>query len=33
MKSSIELIEYKEEKAPSNVFDIPTDYKKEGAFR
>ncbi len=33
MKSSIELIEFKEEKAPSSVFDLPADYKKEGAFR
>jgi len=33
MKSTIELIEIKEEKAPSNVFDLPTGYKKAGAFR
>lgn len=33
MKSSMELIEYKEEKAPSNVFDLPADYKKEGLFK
>ena len=33
MKSSIELIEYKEGKAPSNVFDLPAEYKKAGAFR
>ena len=33
MKSSIELMEFKEGKAPSNVFDLPTGYKKAGAFR
>ena len=33
MKSSIELIEFKEGKAPSNVFDLPTGYKKAAAFR
>ena len=33
MKSSIELIEFKEGKAPSNIFDLPTGYKKAGAFR
>ncbi len=33
MKSSIELMEFKEGKAPSNVFDLPTGYKKVGAFR
>ena len=33
MKSSIELIEFKEGKAPSNVFDLPAEYKKAGAFR
>ncbi|MEA3433811.1 MAG: hypothetical protein U9R13_04465, partial [Campylobacterota bacterium] len=33
MKSSIELIEFKEGKAPSNVFDLPAEYKKTGAFR
>ena len=33
MRSSIELLEFKEEKAPSNVFDLPADYKKEDAFR
>ncbi len=33
MKSSIELIEFKEGKAPSNVFDLPSSYKKAGAFR
>ncbi len=33
MKSSIELIEFKEGKAPSNIFDLPAEYKKAGAFR
>ncbi|MEA3419990.1 MAG: hypothetical protein U9Q90_11400 [Campylobacterota bacterium] len=33
LKSSIELIEFKEAKAPSKVFDLPAGYKKEGAFR
>ncbi len=33
MKSSIELMEFKEGKAPSNVFDLPAEYHKEGAFR
>ena len=33
MKSSIELMEFKEGKAPSNVFDLPAEYKKAGAFR
>ncbi len=33
MKSSIELIEFKEGKAPSNIFDLPAEYKKTGAFR
>lgn len=33
MKSSIELIEFKEGKAPSNIFDLPVGYKKTGAFR
>ena len=33
MKSSIELMEIKEGKAPSNVFDLPVGYKKAGAFR
>ncbi len=33
MKSSIELMEFKEGKAPSNIFDLPADYKKAGAFR
>ncbi len=32
MKSSIELIEFKEEKAPSSVFDLPVGYKKADAF-
>ena len=33
MKSSIELIEFKEGKAPSDIFDLPAEYKKAGAFR
>lgn len=33
MKSSIELIEFKEGKAPSNIFDLPAGYKKAGAFK
>jgi len=33
MKSSIELIEFKEGKAPSDIFDLPSEYKKAGAFR
>ena len=33
IKSSIKLIEFKEDKAPGNVFDLPTGYKKEDAFR
>jgi len=33
MKSSMELIEFKEEKAPSSLFDLPVGYKREGAFR
>jgi len=33
MKSSIELMEVKEGKAPSDIFDLPTEYKKAGAFR
>ena len=33
MKSSIELMEFKEGKTPSNIFDLPTGYKKAGAFR
>jgi len=32
MKSTIELMEFKEEKAPSNVFDLPTEYKKAEGF-
>ena len=33
MKSTIELMEIKEGKAPSNIFELPTGYKKAGAFR
>ncbi len=33
MKSSIELMEFKEGKAPDNVFDLPADYKKAGVFK
>lgn len=33
IKSSIELMEFKEGKAPSNLFDLPTEYQKAGAFR
>jgi len=33
IKSSIELMEFKEGKAPSNIFDLPAEYKKSGAFR
>lgn len=33
MKSTIELLEFKEGKAPSNLFDLPTGYKKEDVFR
>jgi hypothetical protein len=33
MKSTIELMEIKEGKAPSNIFDLPAGYKKTGAFR
>jgi len=32
MKSSIELIEFKEGKAPDDVFDLPSGYKKVEAF-
>jgi hypothetical protein len=33
MKSSIELMEFKEVKAPGNVFDLPAGYKKVDAFK
>ena len=33
MKSTIELMELKEGKAPSDIFDLPSGYKKAGAFR
>lgn len=33
MKSTVELLEFKEEKAPSSVFDLPKGYKKEDVFR
>ncbi len=33
MKSTIELIEFKEGKAPNDIFDLPAEYKKAGAFR
>ncbi|MBN2179216.1 MAG: hypothetical protein JW743_07275 [Deltaproteobacteria bacterium] len=33
MKSSVELIEFKEVKAPSNIFDLPAGYKKVEAFQ
>jgi len=33
MKSSVELMEFKEGKAPSDIFDLPAEYKKAGTFR
>jgi len=33
MKSSIELMEFKEVKAPGNVFDLPAGYEKVEAFK
>lgn len=33
MKSTIEMIEFKEGKAPSDIFELPAEYKKTGAFR
>ena len=33
MKSSVRLMEFKEDKAPISVFDLPSGYKKSGAFR
>ena len=32
MKSSVELMEFKEDKAPINVFDLPSGYKQTDAF-
>ena len=33
MKSSLELIEFREGKAPSSLFDLPAGYKREGMHR
>ena len=33
MKSSVELMEFKEDKAPINIFDLPAGYKQTDAFK
>ncbi len=33
IKSSVELMEFKEDKAPINVFDLPSGYKQTDAFK
>ena len=33
MKSSVELMEFKEDKAPINIFDLPAGYKQIDAFQ